>query len=306
MAGLILLFINNILPIVLIAGAGFALARFGKMEPRALSQTVFYLFSPCLLFNALTHSNLDSADMLRMIGFAVTIMCICGLIAFLAGKALGFNRSLLAAVIVPAMLMNAGNYGLPLVDFAFGKEALAHASLFYVAMSLLSYSLGTLIASMGSAGLRQSLVNMVKIPTLYAAFLALVFANQGWSLPLPINRTIELLSNATIPTMLVVLGMQLQSARWTGQIKALITSVSVRMLVAPATALLLAPIFGLSGSAFQAGMLESAMPSAVLTIVLATEYQAEPAFVTFVVLVSTLLSPFTLTPLMYFLGASTP
>jgi len=306
MAGLILLFANNILPIVLIAGAGFVLARFGKMEPRPLSQTVFYLFSPCLLFNALTHSQLDSSDMFRMMSFAITIMLICGLLAFLAGKALGLDRSLLAAVIVPAMLMNAGNYGLPLVDFAFGKDALAHASLFYVSMSLLSYSLGTLIASMGTTGLRQSLINMLKIPTLYAALLALVFANQGWNLPLPISRTVELMANATIPTMLVVLGMQLQAARWTGQFKALTAAVSVRMLAAPAAAFLLSPYFGLSGPAFQAGMLESAMPSAVLTIVLATEYQAQPAFVTFVVLVSTLLSPLTLTPLMYLLGASTP
>jgi predicted permease len=44
------------------------------------------------------------------------------------------------------------------------------------------------------------------------------------------------------------------------------------------------------------------MPSAVIAIVLATEYDVEPAFVTSAVLVTTLLSPLTLTPLLKILG----
>lgn len=304
MTSLIVLFTNNILPIVLIAGFGFALARFGKIPPRSLSQTVFYLFSPCLLFNSLTTSKLVSSDIVRMMAFAMSIMVVSGLLAFLIGKFFGFERSLLSAVVLPTMLMNSGNYGLPLVNFAFGEEALAHATLFYVTMSLLSYSVGTIVASMGSANLRQSMIAMLKIPSLYAALLALLFANQGWTLPVPVHRTVELLANATIPCMLVVLGMQLTTVRWTNQVKPLLTAVGTRMVVAPFLAFLLAPIFGLSGMAYNAGMLQSAMPSAVLTIVLATEYNAQPAFVTFVVLITTLLSPFTLTPLLYLLGVA--
>ncbi len=303
---LIILFVNNILPIVLIAGAGFALARYASISPRGLSQTTFYLFSPCLLFTSLTSNKLETSDMLRIMTFAVTVMLFSGGLALLLGKLFGFERSMIAAVVLPTMLMNAGNYGLPLVTFAFGQLGLAHATLFYVSMSLLSYSVGTVVASLGTASLRQSVINMLKIPTLYAAVIALVFARQGWQLPLPLSRTVELLANATIPCMLVVLGMQLKSAQWTGQIKALVTAVVLRMLAAPGLGFLLAPLFGLQGLAYNAGMLESAMPSAVLTIVLATEYNAQPAFVTFVVFVTTLLSPFTLTPLMYLLGASNP
>jgi predicted permease len=45
------------------------------------------------------------------------------------------------------------------------------------------------------------------------------------------------------------------------------------------------------------------MPSAVICIVIASEYDAEPAFVTSVVVLTTLLSPVTLTPILSFLGA---
>jgi len=59
----------------------------------------------------------------------------------------------------------------------------------------------------------------------------------------------------------------------------------------------------MTGPSYQAVVLEAAMPVAVLTTILATEFDAEPTFVTTAVLVTTLISPFTLTPLLAFLGA---
>jgi len=121
--------------------------------------------------------------------------------------------------------------------------------------------------------------------------------------PVPVERTIELLSAATIPVFLVVLGMQLYGKGWKGPIRPLALSTALRLLGGPAIALMLAPLFGLHGAAQQAGVLQASMPSAVICIVLATEYDVEPALVTSTVFVTTLLSPFTLTPLLVWLGA---
>jgi hypothetical protein len=82
----------------------------------------------------------------------------------------------------------------------------------------------------------------------------------------------------------------------------LFASVGLRMLASPFIAWFLAPIMGLSGIGRQAGILQAAMPTAVLTTVIATEYDVEPEFVTGVVLVTTIISPLTLTPLLAILG----
>ena len=66
---------------------------------------------------------------------------------------------------------------------------------------------------------------------------------------------------------------------------------------------LLAELFGLEGPSRQAGITQAGMPSAVITIILATEYDVEPEFVTSVVFATTLLCPITLTPLLGYLGA---
>jgi len=80
-------------------------------------------------------------------------------------------------------------------------------------------------------------------------------------------------------------------------------TVGMRLLVSPLLALALGLIIGLSGPVRQAATLEAAMPTAVLTTVLATEYNARPTFVTAAVFVTTLLSPLTITPLLAYLGA---
>jgi predicted permease len=68
-------------------------------------------------------------------------------------------------------------------------------------------------------------------------------------------------------------------------------------------AVFLTKLLGMSGPAYQAVVLEAGMPVAVLTTILSIEFDAKPSLVTTAVLVTTLLSPFTLTPLLKFLGA---
>jgi predicted permease len=297
------LFFNNLFPILLIAAIGYSLARWLKITPRPLSQVIFYVFSPILVFNLINSSHLSNQDILRTLAFAILLIGAVGLIAWLLGKLLHFDRKILAAVLITCMFMNAGNYGLPLTDFAFGEVALAFASVFFVVNSVLTNTLGIVIASSGSMSVWNSIKGLLKFPAIYALILGILFLQFKWQLPAGLDRTVTLLSNAAIPSMLVLLGMQLVNIRLDGQLVPLILTSGLRLLAAPLLAFGLAYLFGLSGAPYQAVVLESAMPVAVTNTILATEFDAEPTFVTAAVLITTLLSPLTLTPLLAFLGA---
>jgi len=65
-----------------------------------------------------------------------------------------------------------------------------------------------------------------------------------------------------------------------------------------------AQALGLTGPALQASLVQASMPAAVVTTVIALEYDLEPSFVTSVVIVTTALSPFTLTLLIAWLQAT--
>jgi predicted permease len=123
----------------------------------------------------------------------------------------------------------------------------------------------------------------------------------GLQLPSMVMRPVELLSNAAVPVMILVLGMQLERAArperpWLVGLAAFIT-----LVVSPLMALGLSHLLQLSGPARQAALVEAAMPSAVITTIIALEYDIAPTFVTSVVFVSTILSPLTVTILIAFL-----
>jgi predicted permease len=78
--------------------------------------------------------------------------------------------------------------------------------------------------------------------------------------------------------------------------------IGLRLVASPLMAIVLAGAIGLSATARDAGLVESAMPTAVATTVLAEAYEVDPGFITGAVLLSTVLSPITLTPLLAWLG----
>lgn len=303
MGDLLNLFLDNLFPIFLIAGLGYFLGKWLKVQAEPLSKVVFYLFAPFLLFKLLTTNPLSDGDLLRMMGFATLNVTVIGTLSWLVAKLLHLERQILVAVLLSTMLMNAGNYGLSLNFFAFGDLGLSHASIFFVTSAILTYTLGVTIASMGRTNLKQSIIGLLKIPAIYAVVLAFIFISFGWSLPLPLERTTTLMADAAIPALLVVLGLQLHNRDSIKHTKALSLALSMRLLGAPLVALGFSSILGLQGVALQAGVIEASMPTAVMSTVLATEYNVEPGFVTTTVFLSTLLSPLTLTPLLAFLGA---
>ena len=201
------------------------------------------------------------------------------------------------------MFNNAGNYGLSLNFFAFGESALAHASVYFATSVILMNTVGVLIASYGSANLKNALLELLKTPVVYAVVIALVFNYTGWELPTPVHRSVEILADAAIPLMMILMGVQLQQSKWTRRVRAVGFSTVMRLVGAPLVALLVAILFRLEGPARQAGISQSAMPTAVMMTVLATEYDVEPSFVTMAVVISTLLSPLTVTPILAMLGA---
>jgi len=300
---LISIFLENILPIFLIASAGFLVSKKFSIQPRLLSQITLYLFTPSLTFTLLTTNELVGSEILGIFGFAVAIAALVGGVTFLLGRVMRLERKIMAAVLMCSIFMNAGNFGIPLLGVSFGDKAQAYAALYFVSMIAVTNTVGITIASSGTMSFRKALLNLLKFPTLYAVVLAMGFIYFGWKLPLSLARSVQILSGAAIPCMLVLLGMQIQVARWNGHYKALVLALASRMLLAPFIALGFSQVLSMQGDILRASVVESSMPPAVMNSLLATEFDTEPSFVTFVILVGTIASPFTLTPLLAFLGA---
>ena len=295
-------FANNILPILLLGGAGFALGKLLHVDPRSLGRVVFYVFSPVLIFDLLVKNQLKWSEAASVIGFTVTIVLLIGFLSFLFGKFLKLERPALIAIIITSMFANTGNYGLPLVSFAFGADALSYAGVYFITTTFMFYTIGVVIASLGHMNLRQAVVGLLKLPTLYAVLIAALVIELGITIPAPVSRAVDLAAGGTIPLMLVLLGVQMTDVELSGNRRALSLSVGLRLLAAPLIGLALATLFGIQGSARQGAVTQASMPSMVSATVLAAEYHLDSKLIAAVVFVSTLFSPLTLTLLLVFLG----
>jgi predicted permease len=299
---LIDVFGKDLLPIFLIAGLGWAFAARKEISARTLSQVGFYLLAPCLIFTLISHSRISAGDFLRLSAFSLATYGITGGLALWVAQMLGLSRSLKAAILLCVLLPNSGSFGMSASLFSFGPEAETRAGLIFVTMSILAYSVGVVVASMGKAKFSTALRRLLSVPAIWAVPAAFLLRASGSPLPVPLRRTIELLSDATIPVFLLILGMQLRKASPRHHPKALCTALVFRLIGGMGVGLLLAPLFKLEGASYQAGVLEMAMPSAVVCTILATEYDTEPSFVATAVFCTMLASPLTLTPLLHFLG----
>ncbi|HEX5840651.1 MAG TPA: AEC family transporter [Anaerolineales bacterium] len=295
-------FANNILPILLLGGAGFALGKLLDINARSLGRVVFYVFSPVLIFDLLLQNRLKIDEAIGVILLTICVVLSMGIITFLLGTLFKLDRPTLTSILITTMFANTGNYGLPLVSFAFGEQALSYAGIYFATTTLLFYTLGVLIASLGHMSLKEAALGLFRIPTLYAVILAILINAFGLQIPGPVERAVDLAAGGTIPLMLILLGVELTRVQLSGSVRAMQLSVSLRLLIAPMIAMLLSGLLGIGGAARQGSVTQASMPSMVSATVLATEYQLDSKLVTAVIFISTLLSPLTLTPLLVFLG----
>jgi predicted permease len=189
--------------------------------------------------------------------------------------------------------------GLPVAQLAFGDAGLQVAVLNFVGGSVMANSLGIAIASLAGGSARQALYAPLRFPVVYAAIAGVLVNGLNIELPVTIEAPARSLAAASVPVMLVVLGLQLQHAGGTEHVVDTFVVNVGRLLLAPVAALLACIALGVEGLNRDAMVVLTAMPTAVIAIIISTEFKANPAFVTRIVVTTTLASMLTLSLLIY-------
>lgn len=298
LAALTAILVNTILPIVLVAAAGFLFAKTVNVEARALSRAMLYIFTPALVFSSTYKADLD-AEYVSIGVFAIVITLMMTGVAWALAKILRYDRLTTAAFMLGVLFVNAGNYGLPLILFAFGDEGLARAAIYFAVSAILTQTLGIFVAASGRASVREALRNVFKLPIVYAVVLGLFFNRGQVAVPEFLSKAIDLTSSGAVPIMLIILGIELAHAQIERDHRTVIGWATVaKLIVVPLLAFPLAAGMNLSGVTRAVCIVESSMPTAVMASIVAVEFDARPKIVTGIIFASTLASIVTLTVLL--------
>lgn len=281
-----------VLPVLLVAGIGFTWAKMGRrFDSVFLTDIATNIGTPCLVAHSLMTLEMDPAALAQM-GVAV-LTAVSGFLAlgFIVLRVMKLSiNSYLPALTFP----NTGNMGLPLALFAFGKEGLALAVVYFSCTVTLQFTLGISL----SAG-SLSLSRLVRTPAIYAVAISAVVLLLGLKLPVWIENTIGVLGDITIPMMLLTLGVSLAQLKVNGLGRNLVLSL-VRLSGGFVIALVIAHVYNLPPIAAGVLIIQSSMPVAVFNFLFAQYYGRAHGDVAAMVVISTALSFVTLPALAYF------
>lgn len=184
----------------------------------------------------------------------------------------------------PALFGNTGNMGLPLVLFAFGEAGFAVAILFMVSTTVLHYTVGIYILSYDE-GPRE----VFRLPLVYSAVAGVLLSVSGWEMPVAVFRSLDLLGEASIPTMIFALGYKLSEVAIKDVGKSFLFG-GMRIFLGLLFGVLSVRLLNLGGVEASVVILLSAMPPAVFNFVLAEKYNQDSETVASIILTGTLIS----------------
>jgi malate permease and related proteins len=289
-----------VLPVGLIILIGFVVGRTLSLQRSTLSQLSLYVLSPTLVIDSLyrTELSLDSSTKL-LVGFGLTSLCIYAIVT-LVNRLLSLGDPLSRAITAVVMFPNNGNMGLPVATFALGTAGLDRAIVYMLGSAFLMFCFGP--AMIRGKGIIEGLKLTLRLPLLWAFLLGLSLHFWGLKIPWGLDKGLQQLGAADIPIALVLLGMQLSQTHFRPGIIEIILAIA-RLTCAPIIAYVIGRLLQLETLNLQILVLESAMPTAVGSFVIVSEFGGDQDLVARAIVTSTLLSFITLPIVLSFLLA---
>ncbi len=191
---------------------------------------------------------------------------------------------------VAALIGNTGNLGIPLGIAIFGEESIPYTTIINLVNVFIVYTLGVYAYSRGSFNIKDSLMNIIKLPILWAAMLAITLNLIGYQPSQTVDKTLMMGAYASMTIQLLLFGIYLYDVKLQEINKILMLWVSgVKFMLLPLIAFIILSFLDIDIMIKGILFLELMMPLAVANVNLAALYECRPRDVTALVLVTSVL-----------------
>jgi predicted permease len=288
--------LNVVLPTFITILIGYGIGKLVKIDMTGVVEIIFYVGLPALAFVSILSQQIVFLDAVKVWASALLVTFGCGGAAWLIFKLVKQKHS---ALYLPITLPNTVNIPFPIVSLAYGSAGLFAAILYYIPNVLMIYSLGVFIAA--GKNWQHNLREMLKVPTVYAAILALLFNLFHVGVPSLVIKPLTFIGGMVTPAVVLTLGYSLSGVKINSLGTTLLASL-IRLAGGLAIGFLVTSVFGMTGVLRSVIILMSAMPAAVNTYLIAARYKNEAQLVASVVLVTTVGSLALIPFLLHLLG----
>ncbi len=285
----IMMLLDVIVPVLVVAAAGFLFGRWTRLDMTPLTRLSFYVLSPALIFHAFVSRSVAASDLATTGLFVVIFHGALFSMALLATARMSWDRDTKTSAVLSFSFNNCGNYGLPVLLFAFGEAGFALGVAYMIAHLVFQVVFGVGIAQW-QRGIRPwgLMARILRVPWLYALAAAMVVRGFCLDPPAAIVRPVELVAGAAIPVQLLLLGMSLAKVEIAGLLRRAVPISVLKLAVAPLLAWGFTAALGVEGLLRTVLILEASTPTAVNALVLSLQFDRRAELTASVVLLTTM------------------
>ncbi len=296
--------ISTLLQMALIIACG---AVWRTLQPAGLNaqqtrlvvtSVVYYFLLPALILEVLWQATLG-LESLQYSFLAISSTVFAIVCSWIIGRLMRFQAAQMGTIILAAAFANVTFLGLPVLEQLFGpssRSVVIQIDLFAISPFLYTFGIA-LVRHYGSEQQQgsQSVLGFLNAPPFWAALLAVILNLNHVPAPIWLTAVLIKLSAAVVPLMLFSLGLALswKSIQWQ-QLSYVLPVVLIKLLIMPGFAFAIVPQLTLTAPNQAVAVIDLAMPSMLMGIVLCDRYRLDSALYAMLVSITTLLSVFTL------------
>ena len=303
--------VDSLAPVILLIASGYLAGRLGWLGQgslKDLTNLIFLLLSPALLFRTMSQVRIEQLDFMPVAAYFLAAMVLFAAILLIRG----FSRHS-AVLALAATFSNTVMIGIALINLLFGSQGLVTLLTLVSVHALVLLTLATVVlelavrrdaaremSAQGRSGsmlgivlqsLKASILHPVPLPIL----LGLLYAQTGWGITAVIDKPLALLGSALSPLALVLVGVSLAYTSVGRHWRGALALASVKNVVHPLLVWLLCAWLGVSGLPMTVMVVTAALPIGANVFLFSQRYGVAEDLVTASVAMSSVLALITLT-----------
>ncbi|MCX7950855.1 MAG: AEC family transporter [Clostridiales bacterium] len=288
---------NQVIVLFLIMVVGFFARKKEYINPsvnRSLSELLINITLPSMIIASFNFKF--SKDMLNVGMSLFLISTVIHLSLLILGKYLykRFNENEMKVLWFITLFSNCGFMGYPVVESIYGKIGLFYAALFNIPFNILMWTAGVFIFS-GKGDIKSAKKALLN-PGIVSVFIGLFIFLFSIKLPIPIQKTLELVGSMTTPLSMIIIGSTLADSKIASifESKSIYFGTIVRLILIPIITFVVLKFIGLKDFYLSIPVIITSMPAAANTVIMAEKFGGDAEFASKIVFITTVLSAITI------------
>jgi len=297
-----MIFFQIVAPILILLVIGVGLQKKFQFNLKAMSQLITYCFMPVAVFLNIYETSIKMSVLGEVAIFIILFIGSQMILSHFIAKLLGLDRKESAVFKNSVVLINSGNYGIPVAQMVFATQPIGVAIqvilVIFQNMTTYTYGLYNLISTTKSG--IEIFKNFLKMPIVHALIIGVLLNVCNIEIPQTVRIPLDHISEGFVAMALITLGAQLAQIELKTMLnKTILISCFTRLIVGPSVALLVIFLLGIDGVVAQSLLIASSFPTSRNSSSLALEYDVESNTAAQTVLFSTIVSCITVTFVIY-------